>query len=466
MTENKSLEKLKTVILVVLFITTILLLYCLWYSEDGPQRFMGFVVKEQAVSVPLPGDVIRPAYAASGSGDGGFRICRTGLEGCTERFYSILNEFYGQGAPEIGEISPEQYKEAMTGWDSIQLDYGCPLPYAAVCRYECPDFLGAAEQLMMQIIGFSSASAESVFLADGSGRYYRLVFAEPVDAAGIAPELAEGSVSYYAADVLGGTSIAQIDLFYESDAARTSYVSEAAPAGEDYWTSAAEEIFGSNFDFVRRIGDGFGNITYMYGYGQKTLYLDAGGSLQYSAQAEEGAQTDFITDLEAALGFAARCGGLDPEKDPLRISSYTESGSGRSRVRTFGLDQFCGDLPIRTDGTPALQIGVCGGTVVSFRRDMADPGTPARSDMAPAIDAANVIAGNCHHIYNIINRNTLAVAGDQAFGFAQEQAKEIFPGYYRSEKDMELLPCWVLETRSGVTFFFDLYTGSPLGFKR
>ena len=87
-----------------------------------------------------------------------------------------------------------------------------------------------------------------------------------------------GSASCYPASEILGFGRAYVAVSVESSLSEGSFISEAAERGRDLRTSMAEAVMGENFDFVRRISDGFGNTTYMYGYGQKTFTARADGS--------------------------------------------------------------------------------------------------------------------------------------------------------------------------------------------
>ena len=65
----------------------------------------------------------------------------------------------------------------------------------------------------------------------------------------------------------------------------------AADGSKEVGTDAARAVFGDTFSFVRRITDSFGNVTYMYGYGEKNLYLYAEGAIEYRTTVSGGVVT-------------------------------------------------------------------------------------------------------------------------------------------------------------------------------
>ena len=93
-----------------------------------------------------------------------------------------------------------------------------------------------------------------------------------------------------------------------------------------------------------------------------------------------------------------------------------------------------------------------------------------RGTARAAVSPANVIANNSHHIYNVLNGSVLAAASDEAFEYAARAAKSLAMGYYAEgssgSRSATLVPCWILTAGDGVRFYFDLYSGTPLGYTK
>ena len=459
------IEKVKVVIIVVLFITTILLLYLLWSPGGQGIGFSGFIGRRSGSSdAPAGADLIRAEYAVKSLGSGSFEHSLD-----TEEVLAAAREelagFLSQSYAESSAISEEQYELAMRDWPSVSLGFGCGIPVNGLFSLIAPDsaLLRSADQIA-DTIAFSEAAPDSVFARDsGSGLCYRYVFGEARDSVEklLSAFGDEASPCYPARDLLGVGS-AYLPLGTQSSLSEIPFYSESGGIGND----AARAVFGDTFSFVRRITDSFGNITFMYGYGVKNLYLYADGSLEYRTTESGSEATDFARDLDTALSFAAECGGLKGDEwKTLRLVGYRESGT-RVKTRSFSFAQSVLGVPVYCQSGTALSVTVTGGSVTGLRRELADPGTYKAAAEAPAASPANVIANNSNHIYNILKGSVLAPASDEAFDFAARAVRSLAPGYYADRSRKVLVPAWVLKASGGELFYFDLYEGTPLGYTR
>ncbi len=473
MSKGRRLENFKNVVIVVLFVSAILLLYLLWQPRLGGISVEG-LLERSAFSKEIPGPVqlVKPVYAAVSAGDGPFAIDTKDSGPMFAKAVEEMKAYLEQGSSQTQEISRDQYYQAMEGWESVQFELGAGLPLGEFCSYFCGTGTnGDAAGISLDVLGFSKASSESFFVLDRkAGKYYRLLFAEERQTVDTLSAMAVSTdcSSYIASEILGGSGSALIPLALESSAAAVRSEDEFSSKGEAVRDRMASSIFGSTFDFVRRITDSYGNVTYMYGYGEKTFYASVDGSFAYNNEASESSATGLFDDMETAVRFMSGLGGLGEESGMgLVLEKYSESGSGRNRRRSFEFCQTLDGIRISGEKGPAVSVTLTGGVVTEAFRNMCFSSKPQQAEESGyAADGANVIASNANHIYNILNNNTLAVASDEAFTQAAEEAVTLAQGLFASPKDGELKPCWILTAKSGTRFFFDLYTAAPLGFSR
>ena len=456
MTRNRFIENLKTVILVVLFLTTILLLYLLWGPSFSPNIAQIFEPESNYMPVNAA-DYIEPLYVAYCRGGEAFSFAADPKH----EFAEGVNTFAAYNSAEalLAEISESTYKEAMGTFKSAQICLGYNVPFLEFCEYfGIGRVMGADSIEYMESFAFSEASSESVFIKDGTNhKFYRLLFAE----SHAVPENDKSDgfgLRYYAGDILGGGSNALISLSGESHLESLIFNAESDDQSR---REMAEAVFGDTFDFVRRITDSFGNNTYMYGYGQKTLSSNVSGRFEYQSEQGSAENAGFFKELESALEFAKGFGGLE---DDLVLCNVSRS-RGKTQGYVFEFCQKLGGVRLYSEDGPALMVEICGSQVIRAERFSVDAQWTSAEDALPAAEPANVLANNCNHIYNISTNSMLAVDQAQAYSYVADNVRYLTLGYFESEASGTLIPCWVAATDTA-QFYFDLYTAAPLGFER
>ena len=465
----RKLEKLKNAVIVVLFLTTVLLLNLTWRSE-GSGRFrlssvLDFISPD--VWVPDASDFITADYTVCGFGDATFSR-ETGRAAAD--LEAILEAFRTESSSAsflINEVTDQQYREMITGYRCLKVALSCPVPFGEFCdrsqvnRSSIFDQVGTVDALLV-----SEAAPESIFV-EGGGQCWRFISDSETDVASplLVSLVRSDPIWFTAGSMLGNSNLALLPLTVSAQLAQTSRESEAAGDVEKAGRAMAESIFGENFDFVRRITDSFGNVTYMYGYGEKTLTCLTEGTFEYKTGAVEGLDPGFYNSLQAAVNFVATRGGWGSDRRSLnyRLCGAKEEGSGRNRLYTFEFEQMLGDVPLVSEDGPAIIVKVSAGEVNYYRRAVVDASAQYAEEQ-PAADAANVIAGNCHLIRSVLGGNVLTENSDEEFAYVADRFRDADISYI--DREDELTPAWVITMEGGTKFFFGLYDAVPLGFTR
>ena len=465
----RKLEKLKTAVIVVLFLTTILLLNLTWRSAGTPAFRLSSVLDliSPDVWVPEPEEFMVPEYTACGFGDATFSVDAARAPADLQNILNVFREESSNASFLINEVTDQQYREMMNGFRSLRVVLSCGVPFGEFCdrnginRSSVFDQVGTACALFV-----SDAAPESIFV-EGNGQCWRFISDSENDLAdALLASIERGEPIYYTAgSMLGNDNQAILPLAGSYTAGQTSWESEAADDVEKAGRAMAESIFGENFDFVRRITDSFGNVTYMYGYGEKTLTCLSQGSFEYRTGTAEGPDPGFYSSLQTAITFVAARGGWGDDRRVLnyRLCSAKEEGSGRNKVYTFEFAQILDGLKLLSEDGPAITVRVGGGEVSYYRRAVV-AASVRHTDPQQAADAANVIAGNCHLISSVLGGNVLAASSDEEFAFVAERFREATAAYVVREDS--LVPAWVITMDGGTDFFFGLYDAVPLGFTR
>ena len=465
----RKLEKLKNAVIVVLFLTTILLLNLTWRSENAGRFRLSSVLDfiSPDVWVPDASEFITAEHTVLGFGDATFSVKEDRAAADLSSLLQAFREESNNASFLINEVTDLQYREMITEFRSLKVELSCPVPFGEFCdrnginRTSVFDQVGYIDALLV-----SEAAPESIF-ASGNGQCWRFISDSERDIATSligSPERSD-PIFFTAGSMLGNDNMALLPLAGNAGLAPTDSQSEAEGDMERAGQIMAESIFGENFDFVRRITDSFGNVTYMYGFGEKTLTCLTEGIFEYKTGMAEGQDPGFYNSLQTAIAFVATRGGWGSDRRSLdfRLCDAKEEGSPRNRQYTFAFAQMLGGVPVLSEDGPAVIVKVSGGEVCYYRRAVL-VGAAQYAEEQPAADAANVIAGNCHLIHSVLGGNVLAASSDEEFTFVADRFREAAVAYAVSEEGLK--PAWVITMEGGTEFFFGLYDAVPLGFTR
>ncbi|MCR4805857.1 MAG: hypothetical protein K5981_09480 [Clostridia bacterium] len=417
--------------------------------------------------VPRAEEFLVPEGVYAGFGDGTFCALDADASALAGRMLAAFAAESQDAVITISEVTEDQYREMLMEFASVRVTYPYGIPAGELLeRQGAPVLTGIDQVGQASGVILTSAALDSLFL-EGGGSCWRLEsdsdsdFAAPL-LAGIEPQQ---PALYTAGSMLGGSNMALLPLSAPEGLAENDWIGEHAGDAERAREALAEAIFGANFDFVRRITDSFGNVTYMYGYGERTLNCLADGSFEYRTETAGGNDPGFFASLEAASAFVARSGGWGEDGSNVRyvLGEATQTGAARTKVYAFDFLELVDGVRICSEDGGAIQVRVQGGEVCYYRRS-AVKGEAAYQKPQQAAEIANVLAGNCHLIHSMDSGSVLAESSDEEFAYVADHFRQAQIGYVRGADSLQ--PAWIITMEGGMRFFFDLYDAAPLGFTR
>jgi hypothetical protein len=489
------IERLKNILLVVLVVSTILLLYFLWYDKPG----MGFRdrsgASENIPAIPVsavlsPESVVVNFGAENYTSPAETATLWYGGAGDAPSFMGALTKFFAFDNIAVSAISEDDFSDVMRA-RSVRADFPfamSPADFCAEFGLRRPASTDAVDAFTC--VAYSEASPESLFLCDeGDDEFYRLA----VDGEAGFKELIAfiesfDNATFYPLRNFSGVendTLFPLDAGYAppSELPFTRRPDPDDPNDAGRITEMTRAFFGNRFDFTRKITEGNGTVVYMYGYGEKVFVINRDGSFEYSASptdSERGGVVTLFDALTTALTFVASHEerdddrGLAPRRIYLRDARYTFA-DGRGTYRfTFGV-KINGYTVYYADSEP-LVVDVTGRHVSYYKRDIIDglSDGPGSGDGAPAEDAFapfDLLTEHFAYIYDVLSSEGLVspmetTADEEAvFETAAAMTSGLASGLLRPSGDAEALtPVWML-TVGGVDFFFDIYTGAPIGYR-
>jgi hypothetical protein len=484
MGKPKQIEAIKNVILVVLFFSTMLLLYFFWENpmieSFNISRMIG---EEEIVEAPTIQDVTRPEEIVVHFGGGIYTKLYEGEYDSWNQFILTCTQFGNDESLVVEEIVKEQYEKIME-FRSIQYEFQYGIPFNSLCSlYQITKVQSFDQIETASVLGFSAGSPDSLFVYDGrKDKYYRLVSA--VQDSGLnnmISQIETGSyVTYYSIGTLVGTTNQNVlPLSIETNVGEVPYSPEFDIRREEGIIEFAQTFFGESLDFIRRIEESKGSIIYMYGYGEKILTINADGSIEYKEKMNSsGSQQDYFTSLEAALQFIASHGNWEAfdgnvVKPFVKSAKPIEKDKKKGYQLIFGMELDGEDIYFQNG--ESIVVEIYGDQVTYYTRNIIniDLDTLEQqrfSTNREAFSAVNMIAQNYQYIHlTLLNEryDLSAIEADALFEAVSNLIDSVEVGYMKPEFKMhtnnELVPVWIVKV-ADIVFYFDLYDAKPLGY--
>jgi len=493
MSKPNVIENIKNISLVVLFLTTVLLLYFFWgnISFDGLKSPSVQVTGE----VPKTVDMLRPEQIILNFGADNYTVVPPG-----ELWYndnekdSFVEELVRFGPAEnilVEEITYEKYQQAK-GIESIWASFNYAIPISDFCsnfgltKPQSYDVIDSVTE-----IGYSTADrGNSLFIYDGKkGKRYRLLAEDPKNLSNRGntefPALidsieAEGYNIYYPiSSYLGIANDTLVPLSVEANIGSFPFLQDIYSYQTEKVKAMAEMFFGGNLDFVREIKEENGTVIYMYGYGQNVLIVNTDGSLEYKETQLDGNHTEqsFSGALETALKFIASHGSWE-SFEGAKLTPYLKNAvplPNNEKGYRFTFDmEIDGNRLYYEKGEP-VTVDVISGQVTYYKRhfidfDHEDIEAVETYTAENAFSAVNLIAQNYRYIHNILLQSgDVKATADQAVMFEEVSSavNNMQIGYVKlaGEEVTEIQPVWVV-TVNNTEIYFDLYTADPIGYSK
>jgi regulatory protein YycH of two-component signal transduction system YycFG len=495
MSKPNMIEKAKNLSLVVLFLSTILLLYFFWGNISFGSLSIKTLSDQPAENVPSVAGLIEPEQIFVSFGSENYTILppdKLWYNGSgNDCFIKELRKFGPVENTLVREIPKETYQQVRK-IRSIWADFGYDMPFSDFCKVfdvDSPNSYNVIETVTA--IGYSTAEkGNSIFIYDGKNSKYYWLQAAGSDGSGSAyggtdfPGFIDsiegkGYNSYYpAGSVLGVTNSALIPLDVSSSLGSFSYSQELYSYQTEKINTIAGQFFGSNFDFVRKITEESGTIIYMYGYGQNVLIVNTDGSIEYKEESTgENIGSGFSESLETAVNFVEGHGSWEPmsgaKKEPYLKSVVKDPGKKNGYRFQFGM---------KIDGTPllfedgeAIIVDVIDGQATYYKRhliefDQNDLDTASSDASDPAFSPVNLIAQNVKYIYDaLLEEGAVEATADPAVMFEAVASKvsKMQIGYVKQQNPEinEIKPVWTVSVND-VDVYFDLYSAEPIGYSK
>ncbi len=465
-------EKVKTVILVVLFFMTILLLYFLWYGM--PSAKFAFSKQEEPTKAIEMESVVIPENILISKGGEDFVNDHTG-RGMLWNAYILpeIRRMCSASPMVTEEISKEQYKKIENS-NAVIAQFAYLMDFTDFCKsFDIKEFQGIDKIESFSELSFSTASTESIFVSDPQReKYYRLIGNFKTDIMDKIMELANDGdfQTYYRLGTLTGND-SKYDVFVPIDEPKAipdfelgRTLSEISEKEHD---KIAEAYFGNSFDFVRKVKENDGTVAYMYGYGKITLTIDLKhGAVEYKNDSDKAGSQTALQALNTALAFAGqkRCfetvAGDVSQVVLKKISAISDESSNQNKKTgyKFEFGILADGYEIFSNNKSAIVIDVVNGEVTYFYKNFFTRFMQAPGRMKATLQPIDIIVEN--HEALLAKTDEKEKAAKLQFNDVIQEIRSMKYGYLK-QKNM-LVPAWEIRLGANTAAYFDPSTGKEI----
>jgi len=467
--DKNIIENIKSVLIVVLMISTMLLLYFFW-GDLSLEDFKLTNSQDNQETMDVK-DLIVPSQIIIALGEDSYKLAS--IDNWSEMVQG-LDEFMQSDTLLVEEITKEQYEKVMKS-SSIRAKFDYQISLSEFCSAygikTSPSFnnIGTISE-----IGYGTISKESLLIYDSKKmKYYRIIVTNSANRLGrlLTSQMEKESPLYFTiGKYLGGNvnNKTFIPITLQTNLHNFDYNREIYSKKNDTISTLAQSYFGKNFDFIRKIEEGNGTVIYMYGYGQKVLIVNTNGVIEYKEEsAGVGSEVGYLESLKTGLDFILRHGGFEGSngskyKPFLKNVEINLNGNGGYRF-TFGLE-VNGNRIYYQDRDPII-VEITKNQVTYFNRDLTEYNVAQveamNNEYKDAYSAINMLAKNYKYFINEMGMT----------GTFEEIANRIIslePGYAIVRKEDQIQgtarAAWIVGF-DGMEAYFDLYNTEPLGYK-
>jgi hypothetical protein len=431
----RIIERVKEILIAVLFISAILLLAFFW-KDISLEELSSFTLamQEDDAYTPELSELMRPLQIKVNFGSDIYTVLsadwkleehgisidtETDDTGIYDYMRYLMMQYLNQPDIMPEKIEKAQYDEVMS-YPSMTASFSFDIPFADYLENYGTDMPSGGDTIAcMTKISFSSASSENLFIYDASAdTYYRFVTQDETFAENMSAGLSDmvediensGITVYYTIESLAGIkNDTLIPLYLENGMESVKCSSEFSISDNSEISSYEQMFFPSGLDFVRKITENKGSLIYTYGYSQKVLVLDENGSISYSEELDstQYSEIGFYEGLSAAVEYIKNHGGWsvmfgNGMKPYLREVEAVQSDDGKYKGYRYGFGVKLNDVPVTFSTGNMLNVEIYGSQVTLYERDIISMSSENIAYKSDIINAIDVITDEYEEIESIV----------------------------------------------------------------
>ncbi len=473
-------ERLKTLILWILVITSIVLTQQLWFPSliktlragDKVNKISHAAVIEERKSIITPNRII----ASFGAGDrkkNYYTILSSNMNFVWEQSKNILKDYFLEDS-EITLVKHDVYIQANTK-KSIELEFGDNIPTILVSSiFDTLDNKVIRDIKEIKKILIPASNQGIIYIMDNSkNNIYEVklsnykkddTLVKFIDGLKNTKYIKYHPIYSLFSELDENNTIMPIN--YTLDTKQVFVQSEIDINNEIRLIEQSKSFFDDKFDFVKTIKETSGAVVYIYGYGEKSVRINNKGALEYNEEIGNISSTDILTSLDTAVDFIYKNGGFPKNTYLKHIQTVT---NGKNKGYRFSFEYTIGGFPVKFNGNKTenpIEIEVYGNQVKTYsnlvRKVMNMEGVNPEQKI---LYFPNIIERNIEYLKSqyFDNENQSVEQIDEEEKTLQmlkdiEEVRLVYFDTVEKQRIQLLKPSWMIKIRNNI-YYFDGYTG-------
>lgn len=472
-------EKLKTLILSILVVMSILLTQQLWFpsptkilkSEARGGKLHNLTVAENRKDIISPSSII-VSFGAGDRRKNHYTVLSSSLDFVWDQSKNILKDYF-LGDPEITPVTYEKYVQSNI-LKSIELEFSDNIPTILVSSI----FDSLENKVIRNIkeikkILIPAFNRGVIYIVENNDSIYEVRLLEHDENSKLVSFIDELEtveyIKYHPILSLFNeleSNYTPMPITYAVPTTQTFVESEIDIENDSMLIERSKKFFNENFDFVKTIKETSGAVVYIYGYGEKRVRINEKGALEYNGEIGNISSSNVIESLDAAIDFISKNGGF-PEGTYLKeIKSILKDQNSGYR---FSFGYRIGGFPVESNSDKMenpIEIEVYGNKVKSYRilvRKVMD--MQGISPEQTILYFPDIIDKNLEHLklkyFNKENELSQEVDDeDEALEILKsvEEVRMVYFDTVEEGKGQLLRPSWKIKIKGDI-YYFDSYTG-------
>ncbi|WP_432405759.1 hypothetical protein [Wukongibacter sp. M2B1] len=482
-------ERLKSVVLAVLFITCVAFTQRLWFHLP-----LGGVVSianndDEEINIDVT-DILSPQSFSISFGGGNHAVfysephevwnmnkAEEKKEVSIWQTIKPVLKYYLKSDYEVREVTLEEWKK-IKKFKSIRMDFACQIPGESLIEAFTGDerdtFQIEGSIGTILIPGIEDEKANIYLGNDEENIYFKLTGIDVNDGVRKLIENIEKNVDdrnymYYVSleDIADVENDVLAPVFEEAFIPSYNAINQIDVLDEVTVKSNANQFFGKNFDFVKQITEIDGTHIYMYGYGEKALKINKNGVLEYTEKIDKensGINLGFLESLEYAVKFVGEKIGW-PITGNAYLSDYEPIEKNGEKGYSFSFNYRLHGLPIYIPDfgeDRGIEVEVIGTQITMYKRRVKLSGKQLddeENSQKRALDILEVLDKNSDDIKNSYRRfSERELTEEEIKNIKIEELIEDIGLVYYVDRNNVLKPVWEI-TIGNIVYYFDIYTG-------